>query len=80
MTVNLFIKVVEIEEVNLALESRSQDLEYQAALHQQIASLETLEHNPIRLYTLDESKSYGTIESRDRYHITCRMGSYYIIQ
>ena len=32
-------------------------------MHQEIAALETLEQNPIKLFSLDD-KSYGTIESR----------------
>ena len=37
-----------------------------AQLHQEIAALETLEQNPIKLYSLDDKSNYGTIESRDR--------------
>ena len=54
----------ESESGNPGVDINGEKRQYQAALHQEIAALETLEQNPIKMFTLDE-KSYGTIESRE---------------
>jgi len=58
------VKVVEAEQ-GKGLNLDEQVKEFQAQLHQEIAALETLEQNPIKLYSLDDKSNYGTIESRD---------------
>jgi hypothetical protein len=55
----------ESESGNPGIDINGEKRQYQAALHQEIAALETLEQNPIKLFTLDCEKSYGTIESRE---------------
>ena len=59
-------KVVEAESEsgNQGIDINGEKRHYQAALHQEIAALETLEQNPIKLFNMDD-KSYGTIESRE---------------